>query len=145
MEASSIEKFWLAITGTLILGHVIFPGLLLLGSLGFRWWREFPLSSSADTLLALAAFDGAAIAGPGDFGAFMSSEILRPHLVQIHCIMLAVTMVVWGVTVTKLEPLASLPPQSGGYSVAQWSSAVGGLIAALFLIFAHVVTYRGHL
>jgi len=109
-----------------------------------RTWRNVPQTSGADMLIAIAIFDAAAIAGPHDFSRLIASLALRPHIVQIHLVMLGVTAIIWMFAVLKVEPfIARGRGAVGDYTGRQWAAAFTGAIASVALIAVHLITYRG--
>src|SRR5690242_16802421 len=104
----------------------------------------YALSAAADFVLAIAAFDVAAIAAHGVFEHTISSTIFQQNFVQLFLVLTVITLVAWQMWflrledgLTKLQKLPmTRPNEIQKKSILAWL-CVGGVMAPHVFVFVY--------
>lgn len=145
----------------LFTGSLWIPMGLWVFNLVMRLGKKLQVSSGADWMLVLVAFDLAAVLAASDFRKFVPHADLAQGFPSIMIVLALVTLVGWGIILSIVEPAFE---RSGDHTVATFSqrvlatmrnpksifsSKVFNLLLAMVLLVTitglhvHVFTYTG--
>jgi hypothetical protein len=120
---------------------VLVPSILIALATAARWLLGLPFTSWADTLMAVAAFDSAAILDNNLVRGFLTNPLFSSHIAMVHYLLGAAAGIAWLVVIGVSErPLRSFPDVKRHSAAAMARSGVGCLFAGS-LVALHILTY----
>lgn len=128
---------------TLVVSTAVVPFFALILNIIVRLSRRTPLSTGADILLLLLAFDLTVILSANEFAPLIRSDLLRSSIIAVHIAHFCLGIIVWYNVVTFLEVRidTGFDAEANRYTTHSVFWLFVSWLIVLFLMSAHILTY----